>query len=199
MLKFNGKVMKFGNVWGAAGSVIPPGPVFEEVTIGTQTWMAKNLAVDDGGEGIVRVDDVTANGVNFGTQYYYTYDAAERVAASIEGWHLPSYDEWRSVLLAYTNYNTTPLKSTSGWSQNNGTNELGFNCAPVGSISNGSHINLGTYCLFIATPKSWSLQYSTYRFSPPPFVSSSNNIANTYINSTADDIKAYPVRLVKDA
>ena len=27
MLKFNGKVMKFGNVWGAAGSVIPPEPV----------------------------------------------------------------------------------------------------------------------------------------------------------------------------
>ena len=114
-MKFNGKVMKFGNYWGTSGSVIPPAPVFDEVTIGTQTWMAKNLAIDDGGEGIFIFDNLSANNVNFGTQYYYTYDAAERIAASIEGWHLPSSNEWRNVLLAYVNYNTTTLKSISGW------------------------------------------------------------------------------------
>lgn len=199
MLKFNGKVMKFGNVWGAAGSVTPPSPGIEEVTIGTQTWMAKNLAADDGGEGIFRFDNVSANGVNFGTQYYYTYDAAERVAATIEGWHLPSSDEWRSVLLAYTNYNTTPLKTATGWTQNNGTNELGFGCAPVGNVYQNELRNLGTTCYYIAAPKSWNWMYDVYQISPPPFLSNRNDIANTYVNSTVDDDSAYPVRLVKDA
>ena len=37
MLKFNGKVMKFGNVWGAAGSVIPPEPA-ESVWDGTYDY-----------------------------------------------------------------------------------------------------------------------------------------------------------------
>lgn len=37
MLKFNGKVMKFGNVWGCGGSVIPPEPV-ESVWDGTYDY-----------------------------------------------------------------------------------------------------------------------------------------------------------------
>lgn len=198
-MKFNGKVMKFGNYWGTSGSVIPPAPVFDEVTIGTQTWMAKNLAIDDGGEGIFIFDNLSANNVNFGTQYYYTYDAAERIAASIEGWHLPSSNEWRNVLLAYVNYNTTTLKSISGWSQNNGTNETGFNCLPVGNVYNNELYNLGNSSYFIATPKSWYQMWDSYIFNPPPFLYTTNNIQNTYVNSAVSDVRGYPVRLVKDA
>lgn len=106
------------------------------VTIGTQVWKNANLAVDDGGAGIVRVDNVTANGVNFGTQYYYTYDAAVRVAASISGYHLPTLDEWWYGLLTFVGTDAAgakKLNSTSGWSSNaNGTDEYGFNSIPVG-------------------------------------------------------------------
>ena len=43
--------------------------------IGRQAWMSENLAIDDGGEGIYYNEK---NG-----QYYYTWDAAIRVAKSI--------------------------------------------------------------------------------------------------------------------
>jgi uncharacterized protein (TIGR02145 family) len=118
-----------------------PGPVFDEVTIGTQTWMSKNLAIDDGQGGIAIRDNVTANGVNFGTQYYYTWDAAVRVANSITGWHLPTKDEWET-LVSYAGGNNEAvqkLRSTTGWDNNlNGTDDYGFSAIPVGYVWEGS-------------------------------------------------------------
>ncbi|MBO4689880.1 MAG: hypothetical protein J5621_03300, partial [Paludibacteraceae bacterium] len=61
----------------------------ETVTIGNHEWMQENLAIDDGGEGIYYNEK---NG-----QYYYTWDAAMRVAKSIPGWHLPSAEEWNAA------------------------------------------------------------------------------------------------------
>lgn len=62
------------------------------VKIGDQVWMAENLAIDDGGEGISYNEK---NG-----EYCYTWDAAMRVAKSIPGWHLPSAKEWNKAALA---------------------------------------------------------------------------------------------------
>ena len=59
------------------------------VTIGNRVWMQENLAIDDGGDGIYY------NKAN--NQYYYTWDAAMRVAKSIPGWHLPSAEEWNAA------------------------------------------------------------------------------------------------------
>lgn len=61
----------------------------EAVKIGDQVWMSKNLAIDDGGEGIFY------NPKN--KEYYYTWDAAVRIAKAIPGWHLPSVDEWNEA------------------------------------------------------------------------------------------------------
>lgn len=121
----------------------PPGPSFDEVTVGTQTWMAKNLEIDDGGTGIYHEDNVSANGVNFGTQYYYTLDAAIRVANSINGWHLPSKEEWQTLTSYVGSNSATKLKSTSGWNSNrNGTDDYGFTALPVGySASTGGMVS----------------------------------------------------------
>lgn len=103
------------------------------VKIGNQTWLKCNLDVDDGGSGIKRFDNVTVNGVNFGTQYYYTWDAAVRVAASIPGWHLPTSAEWNQLDFN----NTDKYRSTTGWSDGgNGTNAAGLNIIPVGRLGN---------------------------------------------------------------
>ena len=123
----------------------PPGPSFDEVTIGTQTWMSKNLAIDDGGEGI-KTYDFTNDPVlsSLGIQYYYTKEAAQRVANSIEGWHLPLVAEWQTLI----NYIGQPqagtkLKSTFGWYNNgNGTDDYGFNALPVGNYSSTSSTEL---------------------------------------------------------
>ena len=136
MLIINNKALKISNKWLnpiASPEPIPPTPTFDEVTIGTQTWMAKNLAIDDGGSGILHFDNVTANGVNFGTQYYYTRDAADRVADLIDGWHLPSEDEFRTLLSYVSSDSGIKLKSNSGWNDNgNGTDYYGFTALPVG-------------------------------------------------------------------
>ena len=71
----------------AQGMTFADGSVaFTSVKIGDQVWMSKNLAIDDGGEGIFY------NPKN--KEYYYTWDAAVRIAKAIPGWHLPSEDEW---------------------------------------------------------------------------------------------------------
>lgn len=61
------------------------------VAIGDQTWMKANLSVDDGGKGIYHNKE--------NDEYYYTWEAAMRIAKSIPGWHLPTDDEWVEAAL----------------------------------------------------------------------------------------------------
>jgi len=139
IIKYNNLIMKYDDKWlNSDVTPTPPSP-FEEVTIGTQTWMKTNLAIDDGLGGIYINDNVTANGSDFGTQYYYNWWAANRVAESIEGWHLPSKAEW-TTLINYVGNSTasSKLKSTYGWYTSygyypgNGTDDYGFCILPVG-------------------------------------------------------------------
>ncbi len=58
-----------------------------------------------------------------------------------KGWHLPSNDEWKALIVAvdgsitkYTFPNTAgfKLKSAKGWSNGNGTDSFGFSALPAG-------------------------------------------------------------------
>jgi uncharacterized protein (TIGR02145 family) len=114
-------------------AIFPYSP--DSVTIGTQTWMSKNLDIDDGGEGILTYDFTSdPNLSSCGIQYYYTYEAALRLANSLDGWHLPTSTEW-NTLIDYVGHDVagTKLKSTYGWYNNgNGTDDYGFCALPVG-------------------------------------------------------------------
>lgn len=139
-------------------SAAAPQPT-DEVTIGTQTWKTKNLAINDGQGGIV------TQTVNYGqgdvVEYYYTWEAAVRVAASIPGWHLPSYSEMWDTLRKAVDVGAnagTKLKSTYGWSSGNGTDDYGFAAFPAGTwTSGGGFSKFGNYAYF------WtSTQHSSY-------------------------------------
>lgn len=109
---------------------------FPEVTIGTQTWKVKNLDVDDGLGGIYAYDNDESNVATYGR--LYTWDAAMRVAASIDGWHLPSDAEWTTLMdyLGGTSVAGGKLKEagTEHWNSPNegATNESGFTALPGG-------------------------------------------------------------------
>lgn len=61
---------------------------FPTVKIGDQVWTARNLDIDDGGEGIYHLNGET----------YYTWDAAVRVCGKLNGWHLPTNKEWDKLI-----------------------------------------------------------------------------------------------------
>lgn len=137
MLKISGNIAKINGNWlnavpGSGPEPEPPtpGPVLNEVTIGNQTWLANNLDYDDGGEGIVKLDNVTYrnNAFNLGTQYFYTYDAMTRIANLIEGWHMPSQAELNTLIstAGIENLKSDKPVSQTAW-DSPGTNSTGFN------------------------------------------------------------------------
>lgn len=158
MLIINNKALKVGNKWlnpiasPEPTPPEPPTPTYEEVTIGNQTWMTTNLAIDDGQGGVYIKENVISNDVNIGTQYYYSIQAATRIVSNIEGWHIPSKAEWQTLLNTVGNNNISKIMSTEGWpSGYNGTNELGMNILPAGEIDNDSSLTLYTGFAFFWT------------------------------------------------
>lgn len=155
MLVINNKALKISNKWlnpiatPEPTPPTPPTPTFDEVTIGTQTWMASNLAIDDVGEGI-KSFNVGVDGVDLGTQYFYTWDAAVRIATSIQGWHLPSKTELETLFTTVGGTSTAgkKLKSTNGgWGEFGGTDDYGFTALAAGyNISGlGGEGNFATF------------------------------------------------------
>ena len=124
----------------------PPAPTIPTVLMPDgKYWTDTNLSIDDGGEGISIVNDVTANGVNFGTQYYYTWDAAVRVASNISGYHLPTLTELSTLSNIELTNASNNLKTTTGWpSGYNGINKYSFNAYPTGPTE--YWFTVGNYC-----------------------------------------------------
>jgi uncharacterized protein (TIGR02145 family) len=119
--------------FGSSVSPVPPTPT-TEVTIGNQTWSTKNLAVDDGGDGIAtKVVNYCYGDV---VEYYYSWPAAVRIANGIEGWHLPSVEEYETLAsnVGGISHAGTKLKSTYGWDPESyaGTDDYGFCALPAG-------------------------------------------------------------------
>lgn len=121
------------------------GRTYRTVTINGVTWLAENL--DYGSSGVYYNNDESTYGWN-GLKYGKLYNWNEAVAAAneISGWHLPTTAEWDDLANAVggTSVAGTKLKSTTGWSSGNGTDDYGFTVFPAGYGEAGSFGNLGS-------------------------------------------------------
>lgn len=107
------------------GKWLKKAPPPSEVTIGTQVWKNSSLAIDDGGEGITVNDGV----------YYYTTSAAQRIVNSIPGWHIPSYEEFNTLLNYVGNSATERINALAANSNRwltPGNDTYGFGMLPNG-------------------------------------------------------------------
>ena len=168
---------------------------FETVNINGLEWMKYNLAVDDGGNGILIQDVGVVNGIDLGTQYYYNWESAIRIANSMEGWHLPNTEEWASITnVEWGSPNTegTKLKSVSGWNNNkNGTDDFGLSVLPVGYYDGNNSSNYhgkGSDAYF----------WTSTTYSDNAFAVNLDTSENEKVYSRIKNSYYFSVRLVKD-
>jgi uncharacterized protein (TIGR02145 family) len=162
------------------------------VKIGDQCWMIKNLDIDDGDGGIYAYNDDENNVETYGR--LYTWGAAIRVASNVDGWHLPSYDEWVELFNYLSTNGGGKLKEegTTHWlTPNTGaTNESGFTALPAGYRSAaGVYDLLGGYTYYWAALESSATNAWCYFL----IYNSSSLSATTPLKANA-----FSVRLIKD-
>jgi len=150
---------KGGSTLTQYGSITYYGQTYKTVEIGTQTWMAENLNYNASGS--VCYDNIADNCTKYGRLYNW----ATAIVACPEGWHLPSKEEWETLII------TVGGSSTAGkmlqrvnpyndyydeWWYNRQdimpweyyTNEYGFSALPGGNgYPNGyfSGVGVGDY------------------------------------------------------
>ena len=135
------------------------GKTYRTTTIGTQTWMAENLNYEP--EGICN-----SQWHKYGKDYdckkygrFYSWTTAlnckdndcskayphefTTIVQGIcpEGWHIPSIDEWNTLVLTLRGgdpFNwgdiSSALKSSSNWMTQNGSDTYGFSAFPGGTF-----------------------------------------------------------------
>ena len=146
------------------------GQTYRTAKIGDQVWMAENLnyrylgSTADLDSSSFCYDDNPANCTKYGRLYMWSaaMDSAGIIKGNTvngcgygsecspsgtvrgvcpQGWHLPSYDEWKTLFNAVGGSSTAgiKLKSTSGWNWNeyedkdgNGDDAFGFSALPAG-------------------------------------------------------------------
>jgi uncharacterized protein (TIGR02145 family) len=128
----------------------------QDVKIGKQVWMSKNLDVSTfrNGEVINQVKNTkswvnaiknmepawcyynfdSSNGRKYGKLYNW-FAIIDTRGLAPTGYHIPTINEWETLVsfLGGENSAFKKLKSASGWiNRGNGTNESGFNAQPGG-------------------------------------------------------------------
>jgi len=138
---------------------------YKSVTINGKVWMAENLNFETADSKCY--GDDPANCAKYGK--LYTFDDAN-IACPV-GWHLPSNEEW-DTLMQFVNPSCSTtgscagagakLKATSGWNTNgNGTDDYGFSALPGGGYD-GSFSAVGDRGLWWSSTEGNS-DYAYYR------------------------------------
>ncbi|MCL2282557.1 MAG: fibrobacter succinogenes major paralogous domain-containing protein [Fibromonadales bacterium] len=122
------------------------GQVYRTVKIGNQIWMAQNLNYDIksffGSKSRCYGDNP-----EYAERYGRLYNWETAKKAVPLGWHLPSAEEWQTLVdfVGGDEIAGTKLKATNGWSFNdwdkisgNGTDDYGFSALPGGCFYSDS-------------------------------------------------------------
>ena len=131
--------------------------VYKIITIGSdenaQTWMAENLNYADSnatevlkGNSWCSDDDSSKCEV---TGRLYTWKAA--LEACPKGWHLPTGDDFASLITAAGGREAggKKLKSLTSWDKDkNGTDDYGFSALPAGTRPHSGGFTIGTFAIF---------------------------------------------------
>lgn len=165
---------------------------FRSVKIGNQVWMASDLKINDGGEGIDKLAGYT----------FYTWDAAKRIADATPGWRLPTKQECEELIRYCESLGldaSSALRSTSTWQPaageqgRPGTNAVRFGARRAGSL--GTTYRGGTvrynyetyYWTSTARPSSGKAHYV---MSISPY--------DAGVDKAEGDYNSIPVRLIKE-
>lgn len=109
------------------------GKAYDTCNMDGKTWLAEDLSINDGGDGIIEYKGTT----------YYTWDAAQRVCP--DGWRIPT----RSEIEALYKYAGGSSKAGRELRSRNykGSDTYGFNLVPKGIFigDDNSPRNYGTY------------------------------------------------------
>lgn len=182
------------------------GRSYRTVTINGVIWTAENLdfkasEINIGPSGSPSTpaawyykNDESTYGVN-GNKYGLLYNAPAAKYLNnnrdilMPGWHVPSTEEWDALIDAVGGSSIAgkKLKSSTGWSSGNGTDDFGFTAFPTGTRSSGSFQYLGSRTSFWTSTESdsSSLNYRSF---------STGDSSNTGFSS----LDGRSIRLVKD-
>ncbi|MBK9578891.1 MAG: hypothetical protein IPK50_13490 [Fibrobacterota bacterium] len=154
------------------------GKSYRTVKIGSQTWMAEDLAFDTVGAHWDAMAEAWGYPWSMAMGIDSRYDSADwtstdrRKGVCPAGWHLPSLSEWKT-LIAFAGGDSTAgsaLKSTAGWYDNgNGLDNLGFRVLSSSKHYGGNDTLLGTSTLYWAstatssTTSSWIASFYSWR------------------------------------
>ena len=184
------------------------GRSYRTVTINGVIWMAENLdlkasGINIGPSGMPGTpaawyynNNENTYGVN-GNKYglLYNWHAVKYLNDNrdvlMPGWHVPTKTECNDLANAVGGLSGagTKLKSSTGWSSGNGTDEFGFSAFPAGGRANGSFNWLGSIGRF------WS---STSDSSIASIYCSFDTSASMQLSSASKTDYAFSIRLVKD-
>lgn len=196
-------------------TILYPGPAdiggrtYRTVTINGVTWLAENLdykaseiaIAPSGSPGTPAAwyydNNESTYGEN-GNKYglLYNWHAVKYLndnrATLIPGWHVPTTSEFDALASAVGGADVagSKLKSSTGWTSGNGTDDFGFAAFPAGVRSSGSFYDLGSNTYFWTSSADYSYEDAYYRYFGTGASMSSNTGSKKYL--------AFSVRLVKD-
>jgi uncharacterized protein (TIGR02145 family) len=163
------------------------GRTYKTVKIGSQVWMAENLNFDY--KGAMAYEYKPENRKNYGL--LYDWETAKKAVPP--GWHLPSNEEWDTLIEFCGGKDVAgkKLKAASGWNDyGNGTDNYGFAALPGGNrYSDGLFYNAGNYGYW------WSA--SEYDAGNAYYRYMSYNYDSAYLNNY-DKTGLFSVRCLQD-